>query len=356
MRGKADLSLAFFSGPFPSGAGNALSRDLVKEGKIQGPQAVQGQKKHPGATRNDTVTTMDIKKLDLFCKVVELKSFTKAAQAVQLSQPTVSDHLRTLEEELGQKLVDRLGREVQPTPVGRLLYSYAIKILRLQQEALQAIRQYNGKLSGATFIGASTIPGTYILPKLISTFHHQFPEIKTVVQISGSRAIAQKVLAGEHDLGLVGAIWNEKGLEWTPLFADTLILVAHPDLALDQPLSAADLLGQPFILREPESGTRRVIAHILEGLGYKESDLQEVAMLGSNEAVKEAVKAGLGISMLSRRAVAEEIDRGTLKEWVLADVSGERSFYLVRHKNRALSPVAAAFARHLLAAGQEAAG
>ena len=101
---------------------------------------------------------MDIRKLDVFCKVVELKSFTRAARALHLSQPTISDHIRTLEEELGNKLVDRLGREVEATPVGSLLYSYAIRILRLQQETLQAIAQFSGHFSGVMLIGASTIP------------------------------------------------------------------------------------------------------------------------------------------------------------------------------------------------------
>ncbi len=298
---------------------------------------------------------MEIRKLEVFCKIVELKSFTKAAEAVRLSQPTVSDHIRNLEEELGQKLVDRLGREVVPTPVGRLLYGYATKILRLRQETFQAIMEFNGNLSGNTFIGASSIPGTYILPKLIGSFRIQFPEIKTVVHINGSQTIAKKVLEGEYDLGLVGAIWNEKGLEWTALFHDTLSLVAHPGNFLNkgQPLTVSDLFSQPFILREPGSGTRKVIAHILETWGYKESDLQDVALLGSNEAVKEGIKAGIGISMLSRRSVAEDVRQGTLVALPLEDVSGQRPFYLVRRKNRALSPVAAAFADHLLAAAEQ---
>lgn len=298
---------------------------------------------------------MEIRKLEVFCKIVELKSFTKAAEAVRLSQPTVSDHIRNLEEELGQKLVDRLGREVVPTPVGRLLYGYATKILRLRQESIQAITEFNGNLSGNTFIGASSIPGTYILPKLISSFRVQFPEIKTVVHINGSQVIAKKVLEGEYDLGLVGAIWNEKGLEWTALFQDTLSLVAHPGNSLNkgQPLTVRDLFSQPFILREPGSGTRKVIAHILETCGYKETDLQDVALLGSNEAVKEGVKAGIGISMLSRRSVAEDVHRGILVALPLEDISGQRPFYLVRRKNRALSPVAAAFADHLLAAAEQ---
>ncbi len=309
----------------------------------------------PLSFHNNTVPMMEIKKLDVFCKVVELKSFTKAAEAVRLSQPTVSDHIRNLEEEIGQQLLDRLGREVEPTPVGRLLYGYSIKILRLQQETLQALEQFNGNLGGNIIIGASTIPGTYILPRLISTFRDQFPAIKTVVHISGSRAIARKVMDGEYDLGLVGAIWNEKGLEWIPLFEDTLTLVVHPasSLVSEQPLVVDDLLKQPFILREPGSGTRKVIAQLLETKGYKETDLQEVAMLGSNEAVKEAVKAGLGISMLSSRSVAEELSRGTLMALAVEGISGERPFYLIRRRNRAMPPASAAFAEHLMAAAAE---
>jgi len=298
---------------------------------------------------------MDMKKLDVFCKVVELKSFTKAAEAVRLSQPTVSDHIRTLEEELGQKLLDRLGREVAPTPVGCLLYSYAVKILRLQQETLQALEQFDGNLSGTLSLGASTIPGTYILPRLISRFRDQFPAVKTVVHVSGSRAIARKVMDGEYDLGLVGAIWNEKGLEWIPLFQDTLTPVAPPasPLVRAEPLAVGDLCAQPFIFREPGSGTRKVIAQMLEAHGHRETDLQEVAMLGSNEAVKEGVKAGLGISLLSSRSIAEDVLRGALVALVVEGLSGERPFYLIRRRNRAMPPASAAFAEHLMAAAAE---
>jgi DNA-binding transcriptional LysR family regulator len=297
---------------------------------------------------------MDIRKLDVFCKVVELKSFTKAAQAIQLSQPTVSDHIRTLEEELGHKLVDRLGREVEPTPTGCLLYSYATRILRLQQETLQAISQHGGQFSGDLLIGASTISGTFILPGLLGSFRRQYPKIKTIVHIGGSQIIAKKVLDGEFDLGLVGALWNERGLEWQPLFHDNLVLVAPPDSPLIkiQPIGIDTLLKQPFVLREQESGTRKVLAHILETKGYKETDLQDVAQFGSNEAVKEAVKAGMGVSMLSRRSIAEELQRGTLVALALEGVAGERPFYLVTRKNRALQPSASALAHHLQAAAE----
>ena len=292
---------------------------------------------------------MDIRKLDALCKVIELRSFTKAAQAMQLSQPTVSDHIRILEEELGHKLVDRLGRDVEPTPVGRLLYGYATQMLRLQQESLQAIFQYGGQYIGNLVIGASTIPGTYILPGIIGDFRQQYPDITTTVQINGSRLVAKKILDGEYDLGLVGAVWNERGLVWQPLFTDNLVLVTHPGgaLASRHSLTVSDILSEPFVFREQGSGTRKSIAQILEGKGFKETDLNEVAQFGSNEAVKEAIKAGVGISMLSRRSITEELARGTLVALTLADVSGDRPFYLVTRKNKALQPAAAAFVEHL---------
>lgn len=301
---------------------------------------------------------MDIRKLDVFCKVVELKSFTRAARAVLLSQPTVSDHIRQLEEELGQKLVDRLGRQAEPTPAGRLLYDYASRILRLQQETLEALARFGGRLSGETVIGASTIPATYILPPLVGAFRRSHPEVTVAVQISASHDIARKVLAGEYDLGLVGAVWNERGLEWTELFTDTLVLVARPDhpLAGRGPVSLDDLCGQDYVCREPGSGTRKVIGALLEAAGRRETDLRRVALFGGNEAVREAVKAGVGVSMLSRRSVAADLAAGALVEIPLQGVSGERPFYLLRRRNRQLPPSAAALAEHLLAAATRDAG
>jgi DNA-binding transcriptional LysR family regulator len=297
---------------------------------------------------------MDIKKLDVFCKVVELKSFTKAAEAAQLSQPTVSEHLRNLEEELGVKLVDRLGREVEPTPVGRLLYSHAVRLLRLQQETLQAVAQFNGALSGEVRIGASTIPGTYILPGLLGSFCRLHPAVKPLVQISDSRATAARVIDGTFDLGLVGAIWNERSLEWTALFSDTLVVAVSPghSLAARPSLAINELCHHPFILREPGSGTRKILARILEQHGFKETDLDDVAVLGSNEAIKEAVKAKLGISMLSARSIAEDVQEGKLAAVSLEQIVTERPIYLIQRKNREPSPVAAVLIDFLRASAE----
>lgn len=294
---------------------------------------------------------MDLRKLEVFCTLVELKSFTKTAEAVLLSQPTVSEHIRNLEQLLGQKLVDRLGRQVEPTPVGKILYTHARKILRMQQEALQAVEEYSGRISGRVMIGCGTIPGTYLLPKLISDFRMQYPEIKATLHISSSRIIAQKVQEGELEIGVVGARWNEPSLEWQTMFSDELTLVVHPEhpWVQEQSIDCNQLTGEPFILREAGSGTRRVIAQFLEQQGMRERDLQEVAEIGSTAAIKEAVKAGIGISILSRRAITDDLACGRLATVALSNLQILRPFYLIQRKKRQLAPVATTFVDFLQA-------
>ncbi len=292
---------------------------------------------------------MEMRKLDVFCKVVELKSFTRAAEAMLLSQPTISEHIRYLEEELEQKLVDRLGRTVEVTPAGQILYGYARKILQTRREALQAIEQYSGKLVGRIMLGCSTIPGTYILPGLIGGFRKQHPSIKASLSINSSRIISKKVLAGGLEFGVVGARWNDNGLSWSEIFSDELTLAVHPahPWASRKNVSLQDVIQEPFILRERASGTRKVFSEILEKNGLKESSLQEVAEIGSTAAIKEAVKAGIGVSVLSRRAVRDEVDCGRL---VTVKIHGNRMyrpFYLIQRKNRELSPVVSVFLEYL---------
>lgn len=288
---------------------------------------------------------MELRKLEVFCKVVELKSFTRAAAAVMLSQPTVSEHIRSLEDELGQKLVDRLGRQVEPTPVGQLLYRYGVKILRLQEDALQAVQQYGGKLVGRIMIGSGTIPGTYILPGVIGRFRERYPSIKATLKINSSHKIVQEVLGGNLEIGVVGARWSEKGLDYKEIFSDSLAVVTGADhnLAARKEVSISELVEEPFILRESGSGTRKVIEQIFEDHGIKVSSLSEVAEIGSTQAVLEAVRAGLGISILSTKAVEREVRAGSLATIEIKGIQMDRPFYMIRRKNRELSPASSVF-------------
>jgi DNA-binding transcriptional LysR family regulator len=296
---------------------------------------------------------MDIKRLEVFCRVVELKSFTRAAEAVLLTQPTVSENIRLLEESLGERLLDRLGREVLPTPAGDLFYRYARRMLQLQAEALQALAEFRGHLRGELRVGASTIPGTYLLPGLLESFRRVHPDIRIVLQVAGTGRMFEGLLQGEVEIGLVGGREKESRLEFTPAFGDELVLVVPPGhpWADRGAIDPAELAGQPFLQREPGSATRAVMETACKARGVDPKGLDIVAELGSSEAIRQGVKAGLGLAILSSLAVTDDLAHGTLRTVAMTGLSLARPFYLASRRGRALSPLATAFREYLVAAG-----
>ena len=292
---------------------------------------------------------MDIHRLEVFCKVLELQSFTKAAEAVCLTQPTVSEHIRALEQTVGERLVDRLGREVLPTPSGKILYRYAKDLIALRNEAVHALEKHKGALSGNLLIGASTIPGTYILPELIGSFKALYPSIHTTLRIAGSADVVERVLEGRLEIGLIGARWDDRRIAMEEIFSDELVLAVYAQHPWSQRTSvnAEELAGEPFILRERGSGTRIVMSQAFEKAGVPPSRLNVVAEMGSTEAIRQGIKARIGISILSSRAVSEDIAHGLLASLPVKGLRLERPFYLVQRKNRQLSPLCTAFISHL---------
>lgn len=293
---------------------------------------------------------MDIRALEVFCKIVELKSFSRAAEAVYLTQPTVSGHIKVLEEFVGVKLLDRLGREVLPTKVGELLYGYAKQILALRNQAIQALEEYKGSLKGHLVIGGSNIPGEYFLPTLLATFKARYPEISITLRIADSREIVRGVLEGTVELGAVGAKFDDGQLIYLKLLEDELVLALPPGHAwASKPVVALkELVEQPMILREVGSGSRKVFEDALHAAGLDSSALTVVAELGSTEAIRQALKSGAGVSVISLRAIQDDLDRGTLRTVPLEGIRLTRDFYLVYHKNRSRSPLCEAFANFLL--------
>jgi len=301
---------------------------------------------------------MDMRRLEIFCKVVELKSFTKAAKALSLSQPTVSEHIRAVEEDLGERLIDRLGREVVPTPAGKVFYQYARNIIQMCDEAVQALEQFKGNLAGSLVLGASTIPGTYLLPRIVGDFKALHPAIRITLRISDTAGVVEEVLEGSLETGLVGSKWNDRRLELEELFSDELILVVFPGhpWALRGRIKPGEIAGEPFILRERGSGTRMVMNRILEQHGFDVSRRTEVAEMGSTEAVRQGIKSRIGVSILSRHAVAEDIEQGRLVQVAIDGIRFFRPLYLVQRKNRRVSPLCSAFLDHLRKHGSRISG
>ena len=294
---------------------------------------------------------MDLKRLEVFCRTIELKSFTKAAKHLNLSQPTVSEHIRHLEQVVGEKLLDRFGREVVATPAGRILYEYALKMLRLKSDALTEIEAFGGRLSGTLGLGASSIPGAYLLPRRIAALKKAHPGIHFNLRISGTNRIAQEVIAGDLEIGIVGSEQRDGRLTDEPLFTDEILLVVAPDhpFAHRTRVTLEDLANQDFILREADSGTRTVTMEGLRARGFDLEQARIVAEFGSCEAVRESIKAGIGCGFISALAVAEDAKRGTLKTLRVEEVDLRRRFHLLTRRGRRLSPVAELFIGQLRA-------
>jgi len=291
---------------------------------------------------------VDLRRLEVFCRVVDLKSFTKAAAAARLSQPSVSDHIRLLEEEVGEKLLDRLGRETLPTPAGKILYRYAARMLKLRDEVKQSLSEFRGHLSGTLIIGASTIPGTYLLPRITESFQLQHPDVRIKLQVGGTEKIAEDVRVGHVELGMVGARWKDPRLTFRETSGDELVLAVPPGHPWARRRSVrADELGDiPLIIREEGSGTLQVMTEALAARGLDLEKLRVVAEFGSTEAIRQGIKHGLGASILSSLAVHEDHERGALRIIPMAGGRILRSFYLIRRKSREATPLAQAFWDH----------
>lgn len=297
----------------------------------------------------------DLRQLEVFCRVLEYKSFSKAAEAVYLTQPTVSGHIHALEEFLGTRLFDRTGKTVLPTKAGELLYTYAKRILDLRSEAKRELELFVGRVKGELTIGASTIPGTYILPELIGSFKATHPDIYITLRISDTMGIVKGIVENQAELGIIGARVEDTRLDCRRLIEDELVVVvppAHKWAKMDM-IETGDLKGERFVLREAGSGTRMASLQSLASVNFHLEDINVVAELGSTEAIRQAVKAGLGISIISSRAVKDDIKYGLLHALRLKNLELRRDFFAVTFRTRTLSPIAQSFLDLLFAASSK---
>jgi DNA-binding transcriptional LysR family regulator len=288
---------------------------------------------------------MDLWQLNVFCRVVDHKSFSKAALAIHLSQPTVSSHIKDLEEHFGCVLIDRMGKEALPTPAGLLLYRYARKLLSLRDETESAMSQFQGKIKGRLSIGGSTIPGGFLLPRFIGEFKKKLPEATVSLVVGDTESIIDDILAGEVELGIVGASTDNKKIFQEKLIDDNMRLIVPKNhrWASRTQVSLEMLQQEPFIIREKGSGTLKSFQECLENVGGGIDGLKIVAQMGSTVSVIQGIKHNVGVSVLSTISVTEELNAGALKALKVEGLNLTRSFYLTRHKLRSLSPLAEAF-------------
>ncbi len=291
---------------------------------------------------------IDFRKLEAFCKVYELKSFSQAGKELFLSQPTISAHVLSLEKILGVQLLDRMGRVVLPTAAGEVLYQYARQAFASLDAAKAEILQLQDEVSGHIVLGASTIPAHFLIPPVIAGFMKKHPGVSMEMTVGDSASIIDQVYEGDLTLGVVGARDDRQELSYAPLIDDELVLITAPGMFPPKTSLASQDLGRyPWIMREAGSGTRRTFAQALSDKGADVRRFPCALTVDSTQAVLHCTKAGLGISMTSRLAVVDMAARGELDIVPLSDMTVRRQFYCVHHTKRHFFPAVAGFIHYL---------
>ncbi len=280
---------------------------------------------------------IDLRKLEIFLKVYETQSFSKASNLLHLAQPTITLHIKDLEEELGINLLDRHTRKVVPNKAGKVVYKYGKEIINLVKQMQKELQFFKDENIGLVEIGGSTIPGQYILPKIIKSFKEKYSQISIFLKVGDSKEVFEKVLSGEFDLGMVGAIYKDKNLIYKACYEDNIVLIAPPDFEKEE-ITLEELYEIPLIKREEGSGTWKNVIEVLQKKGFDILRLKIIGEMGSTEAIKEAVKAGLGCGFVSSLSIEIEKSLNLIKVIKIKNVFIKRHFYLIYPRMKKLIP------------------
>jgi LysR family transcriptional regulator, low CO2-responsive transcriptional regulator len=289
---------------------------------------------------------MNLKQLEVFLAVADTGSFSKGAEATFLTQSTVSQHIAALEREFGLKLLDRTSRGALLTEGGKVMLEHARQILADTATMEKAILRFRGVEEAVLNVGGSNIPGDYMIPAVLPVLLERFPGVQVTLVQGDSHDIQEKLLQETVEIGVVGSIGLREELDYEPLIKDSirLVLCSGHRWWRQKEITLAELAEEPLILRESGSGTGKALVEALQQAGISLSDLTVKARLGSNEAVKQGVTAGVGVAFMSELSIVRELERGELATTDVKGLRITRSFYLVTRAGRELSPAARAFA------------
>lgn len=288
---------------------------------------------------------MDTRQLAAFCAVVELRSFSQAAERLGVTQPAVSMQVRALEERLGQRLLDRSGRRVEPTEAGMRLFRGAQRLIAFEEQLLEELAgAEEGELRGKLEIGSSTGPGDRVVPLLLCEFQQRHPGTSVSLAISDTQTVIEKVTGRELELGVVGAARKHRGVVFEPFFRDEVVLACPPDHRFaGRTISLEELRREPLIVMQEGAGVRQVVEDELRRQGVRMRDLDVRLELGLQESVRSAVVGGFGITFVSRSALETELASKQLASARVEGLDPAREISLVRASGRSLSRLAEAF-------------
>jgi LysR family transcriptional regulator, transcriptional activator of the cysJI operon len=285
---------------------------------------------------------MDFKQLESFVMIAKLKSFSRAAEKLYLTQPTISNHIHLLEKELGTVLFNRTNKQISLTQAGEIFYEHAISILNKKEHAFFSLEEYKGKIEGILEIASSSIPEQYYLADALRRFSLIYPDVRYNLMKHDTSQVIEKILSGEIDFGIVGAKPESAQLDCIEIMEDEIVL-AGPTDGVDA-IKTELIPDMPLILREQGSGTRSAAMRFLkEHAGLDPETLKIIAEVESNETIKRMVELGMGYSFFSLQSIQKELSERRLKLIPYKDAKISRSFYFVFHKKRVLSPLSDTF-------------
>ena len=295
---------------------------------------------------------MDFRQLETFIEVANLKSFSRAAEKLYITQPTVTNHIQNLEKELGPLLINRSGKNISLTEAGSLLYEYAINIINTCEMAKFDLASYKGRIQGHINIYSSSVPRKHILPNIMVSFLKKYPDVTFTISDSDSKNVINSIINGDTDFGIVGAKYPNNNLDYIELMEDRLLIITPNNSQFSKSnysyLTLKEIINQKILLREEGSGTRSLLEYKLGELNMKIDDFKIIAYVEDTETIKQLVHLGAGISFISEKALIDDIKLDKYKVFYLDEVDLNRRFYFVYHNKRQLSPLNETFKNFVL--------
>ena len=294
---------------------------------------------------------MNLRQLEAFVEVAEAGSFSKAAKILFLTQPTISAHISTLEKELNTRLFVRNTKEVSLSDNGKLLYQYARQIIDLESKIQEVFLEEKPNNIKCITIAASTVPAQYILPEIMGRFSEKYPQEQFKIMETDSAGVVEKVVSHEADLGFTGTVLEKKYCEYIPFYKDELVLIMPNQERYRRILETEKTLDwlrqESFLMREEGSGTRNEAEKLLKKAGIEVDQLNIMASIENSEVIKRSVRNGVGISIISKLAVKEELASGQILGIPIGSKKSGRNLYLTYNKNIQLAPSVERFVRQV---------
>jgi DNA-binding transcriptional LysR family regulator len=288
---------------------------------------------------------MDFKQIEAFVNVVRYKSFSKAADATFFTQPTISTHIRNLENELGVKLLDRKVRAVEMTPQGTRFYKYAVEMINARAQAIDALGTGSDSIEGILEIQTSSIPGVTFLPDLLAGFRKEHSGIQYYVSLSDTQNVIDNIIERRGEIGFIGEEVASNALDITKVATDKSVMIAPLSFGLPDKIGMAEVINYPFIWRETGSATRKSFEAAAITLGYDKEEFEVAALFDDMDSIIRSVEAGLGVAIISEKVASAVGSKVQIVE--IDEYSEERSFYMINLRSISLSPAATAFSEYV---------